>query len=169
MTPYLPTVLRDWWGFSLGSRRVPDLCTTIVVDYQDVHLTSHRRFKSDQERPPTPGTDRPAPLREPTAPGPQRAAARWDAEPVLRTVYVYRRLPSSDHNPRAFARNLAQMAQRERVKRLPSPRPIGYRYWPDAGGRRITNPVRIKVLRGPSAEKDVDVMCAVTVLRHARR
>lgn len=39
-----------------------------------------------------------------------------------------------------------------------------------ASGRLITDPViGINVPQGPPAEKGVDVMCALVVLRHARR
>lgn len=49
-------------------------------------------------------------------------------------------------------------------------RPLRYRYVRDGSGRPITDPVTgIKVPQGPPAEKGVDVMCALAVLRHARR
>lgn len=150
---------------------MPDLRAAIVVDYQNVHLTGHGRFKSTKHGP------RHEALIDPLHFANQllqvRNARQRDSHPnaVLRAVDVYRGLPSSDHEPAAYARNLAQKAQWERDKRVTvTLRPLRYRYVRDSSGQPVRDPMTgIKVPSGPPTEKGVDVMCALALLRQARR
>lgn len=150
---------------------MPDLRTAIVVDYQNVHLTGHGRFKSTRHGP------KHEALIDPLHFANQllkvRNARQRDGRPkaVLRSVDVYRGLPNGDHDPAAYARNLSQKAQWERDQRVTlTHRPLRYRYLRDASGEPVRDPVTgIKVPEGPATEKGIDVMCALALLRHARR
>lgn len=135
------------------------------MDYQNGHLTGHGRFNSTRYGP------KHEALIDPLHFANQllqvRNSRQRDGRPnaVLRTVDVYRGLPSNDHDPDAYARNLAQKARWERDKLVTvTHRPLRYRYMRDASGRPVTDPVtRIKVPSGPPSEKGVDVMCALAV------
>jgi uncharacterized LabA/DUF88 family protein len=150
---------------------MPDFRTAIVVDYQNVHLTGHGRFKSTRYGP------KHEALIDPLHFSNQllqvRNSRQRDGRPnaVLRTVDVYRGLPNGDHDPDGYARNLAQKAQWERDNRVTvTHRPLRYRYMRDGTGRPVRDPVtEIKIPEGPPTEKGVDVMCALALLRHARR
>ena len=65
----------------------------------------------------------------------------------------------------------AQKARWERDKRVSvTHRPLRYRYLRDASGAPVRDPITgIKVPDGPPTEKGVDVMCALALVRQARR
>lgn len=73
--------------------------------------------------------------------------------------------------PATSRRRPRQKAQWERDKRVTvTHRPLRYRYMRDTSGRPVIDPVTgIKVPSGPPTEKGVDVMCALALLRQARR
>lgn len=89
---------------------MPDLRTVIVMDCQNVHLTGHGRFRSTRYGPKHDA------LVDPLHFANQllrvRSARQRDGRPsaILCAVDVYRGLPSSEHDPNVYARNLAQKA-----------------------------------------------------------
>ena len=146
-----------------------DLRTTIIVDYQNVHLTGHGLF----------GSTRPLPLHEtlvdPLLFGLHLVRARnarqqaGMASAVLRRVLVYRGQPSPDHDSAGYARNLAQKAHWERDPRVQvTLRPLKYEYLKDAAGTYATDTHGKRIVSGKPREKGVDVLCALAAIREAQ-
>ncbi len=114
--------------------------TTIVIDYQNVHLTGHGLFDST----------RPLPKHE-TLADPllfanillrvRNQSQRPNMQVAeLRRVLVYRGQPSSEHDSKDYARSQAQKAQWERDSRVEvTLRPLKYEYVRDADGRPDTD------------------------------
>lgn len=148
-----------------------DLRTAIVIDYQNVHLTGHARFPATRYGPKHDSLIDPLLFAQQLIQVRNSRQRGGAANAVLRTVDVYRGLPSSDHHPRAYARNLAQKAHWERDHRVTvTHRPLRYRYLRDANGRPATDPATgLRIPDGPPDEKGVDVLCALALVRHARR
>jgi len=145
-----------------------DLRATVVIDYQNVHLTGHGLFASTRYLP------RHETLVDPILFGTLLLRTRNQlqregmAHAVLRRVLVYRGQPSPEHDRAAYSRNQAQKAHWERDKRVQvTLRPLKYEYeraadgWPatDADGRKIVVGKR---------EKGVDVLCALAAVREAQ-
>ncbi|MGL5826750.1 MAG: hypothetical protein ACRCYU_18360 [Nocardioides sp.] len=97
---------------------MPDLRTAIVVDYQNIHLTGHGRLGSTQYGPKHEALIDPLHFASQLLQVRNSRQRDGRSNAVLRTVDVYRGLPSSDHAADAYARNLAQKAQWERDKRV---------------------------------------------------
>lgn len=146
-----------------------DLRTSVVVDYQNVHLTGHDLFDSTRHLP-----------RHETLIDPLRFATQLlnvrnkrqrpgvGVEAVLRKVLVYRGQPSADHDAPGYARSQAQKAQWERDRRVQvTLRPLKYRYQRAATGRPATDINGVKIPVGPPQEKGVDVLCALAAVREA--
>lgn len=148
-----------------------DLRTAIVIDYQNVHLTGHGRFDSTRFGPKHEALIDPLFFAQQLLQVRNSRQREGAAAAVLRTVDVYRGLPSSDHDPAAYARNLAQKDRWERDRRVSvTLRPLRYRYQRDASGHPITNPqTGLPIPIGSPDEKGVDVLCALALVRHARR
>lgn len=146
-----------------------DLRAVVVIDYQNVHLTGHSMFPATKYGP------RHEALVDPLNFANQLLIERNARQKpghnsaVLRRVDVFRGHPSSDHNPRGYARNLAQKAHWERDKRVHvTLRPLKYQYHRDASGQVVRDPVTgIKVPSGPPTEKGVGVLCALALVREA--
>ena len=112
-----------------------DLRTAIVIDYQNVHLTGHGRFGATKNKPKHEALIDPLFLARQIIQVRNSRQRGGAAHAALRSVDVYRGLPSSDHEPDAYARNLAQKAQWERDKRVAvTHRPLRYRYQRDQSG-----------------------------------
>lgn len=148
-----------------------DLRTAIVIDYQNVHLTGHGRFDSTRFGPKHEALIDPLSFAQQLLQVRNSRQREGMPDAVLRVVDVYRGLPSSDHEPAAYARNLAQKAHWERDKRVTvTHRPLRYRYQRDTNGRPATDPrTGLRIPVGPPDEKGVDVLCALALVRHARR
>lgn len=83
-------------------------------------------------------------------------------------VLVHRGLPSAEHDPKPYARNLAQQVEWERDPRVKvTLRPLKYRYQRTSDGRKATDQ-QGKVLIEGRDEKGVDVLCALALVREAR-
>lgn len=129
-----------------------DLRAVVVMDYQNVHLTGHGLF------------DRLGPRHE-TLVDPLLFASRLVAvrnqlqEPghphaTLRQVQVFRGQPSSEHDPRGYARNLAQKSHWERDKRVAvTLRPLKYDYERDDEGIVVSDEQGRKMVKGAPREK----------------
>ena len=145
--------------------------TAIVVDYQNVHLTGHGRFPSTRFMPKHEALIDPLFFAEQLLRVRNSRQRGGAADAVLKTVDVYRGLPSSDHQPTSYARNLAQKAHWERDPRVSvTHRPLRYRYVRDAQGRSIIDPATgLRTPTGPPDEKGIDVLCALALVRHSRR
>ncbi len=146
-----------------------DLRTSIVVDYQNVHLTGHGLFASTRHLP------KHDTLVDPLLFAGQLLRVRNSlqqpgmARATLRRVLVYRGQPSPEHNSKGYARNQAQKAQWERDRRVRvTLRPLKYEYERDANGRIATDPAGEKIVKGPPREKGVDVLCALAAVREAQ-
>lgn len=148
-----------------------DLRTAIVIDYQNVHLTGHGRFDSTRFGPKHEALIDPLFFAQQLLHVRNSRQREGAAAAVLRTVDVYRGLPSSDHDPAAYARNLSQKDRWERDRRVSvTLRPLRYRYQRDASGRPITDPqTGLRIPIDSPDEKGVDVLCALALVRHARR
>jgi NYN domain len=86
----------------------------------------------------------------------------------LRKVLVYRGLPSSEHDPKAYDRSQAARAQWERDRRVQvTLRPLKYSYTRDATGRPVHDVHGSKMIERVQ-EKGVDVLCALALIREAR-
>lgn len=85
----------------------------------------------------------------------------------LDRVFVYRGLPSADHDPKPYARNLAQKAEWELDPRVQTTlRPLKYIYDKAADGTRATD-ARGRPIIKERREKGVDVLCALALIREA--
>jgi hypothetical protein len=145
------------------------LRAVVVVDYQNVHLTAHGLFAVSKQ------LSRHESLVDPLNFANQLIRARNNAQrpgmdhASLERVLVYRGQPSSVHDPKPYARNLAQKAKWERDPRVSvTLRPLKYQYMRDGDGRVITDRLGNKIVTGKD-EKGVDVLCALAVVREAQR
>jgi hypothetical protein len=144
------------------------LRTSIIVDYQNVHLTGHGLFDSTRCVP------KHETLIDPLLFATQLLAARNRlqkpdmAHAVLRRVLVYRGQPSVEHDAEGYARNQAQKSQWERDGRVQvTLRPLKYDYERDANGRHASDHEGRKIVKGSPREKGVDVLCALATVREA--
>ncbi|WP_020392186.1 NYN domain-containing protein [Kribbella catacumbae] len=145
-----------------------ELRASIVIDYQNVHLTGHSLFESTRRLP------KHETLVDPLLFASQLLNARNSlqkpgmAHAILRHVLVYRGQPSVEHDPEGYARNQAQKSQWERDRRIRvTLRPLKYDYERDATGRQATDHEGKKIVKGPPREKGVDVLCALATVREA--
>ena len=146
-----------------------ELRTSVVMDYQNVHLTGHGLFPSTRD------LARHETLVDPLLFAQRLLAARNQGQKpgfslaVLRRVLVFRGEPSPDHDSRGYARNQAQKAQWERDERVSvTLRPLKYRYERAANGGYATDHDGAKIVIGLPQEKGVDVLCALAAIREAQ-
>lgn len=147
---------------------MPDLRATIVVDYQNVHLTGHGLFESTRLLP------RHETLIDPLLFAGNLLRVRNQIQrpgmpaAVLRRVLVYRGQPSPEHDPRGYDRNQAQRAQWERDRRVEvTLRPLKYEYQRDESGQHATDSTGKRLVTGKRG-KGVDVLCALAAVREAQ-
>lgn len=145
-----------------------DLRATIVIDYQNVHLTGHGQFASTRQLP------RHETLIDPLTFAANLIHARnllqrpGMAQAVLWKVLVYRGVPSPEHDARGYDRNQAQKAHWERDKRVGvTLRPLKYEYERAADGHPATDANGAKIVIGKK-EKGVDVLCALATVRESQ-
>jgi hypothetical protein len=147
----------------------PPLRTAVVMDYQNVHLVGHEAFPSTRLR------DRHESLVDPLKFAAELLRVRNAAQQpgyraaAVRDVWVYRGLPSSEHDPDDYARSQAQKAHWERDRRVHVElRPLRYTVDRDAYGQPIRD-VHGKAIVLGKREKGVDVLCALAMVREAVR
>ena len=142
----------------------------VIVDYQNIHLTGHGAFGD--------GRAKHEVLVHPLHMANRLLIARNSKmgpgyEPAeLARVLVFRGLPSPEHDPKGYARNLAQKSHWETDPCVSvEHRPLTYRYQYTADGRRAQDVHGKSILdrTRPVEEKGVDVMCALAFAREARK
>lgn len=143
-----------------------DLRTTVIIDYQNVHLVGHAVFDRHLPKHET--------LVDPALYAGQLVSERNQrqregyAHAVLGTVLVYRGEPSAEHDPRDYARSQRQKSHWEKDARVRvTLRPLKYEYLRDAQGRPATLYDGSKIVTG-KREKGVDVLCALAAVREAQ-
>ena len=144
----------------------PLLRASVVIDYQNIHLTAHDLFAE-------PDAQRHTSLIDPVQFATQLVRARNEAQREgfaaagLDRVRVFRGLPSEEHEPQQYRRNLAQRAQWTRDRRVDVHlRPLTYRYERDATGPPLLD-VRGRKQITEVREKGVDVLVALALVREA--
>jgi hypothetical protein len=142
---------------------------TIILDYQNVHFVGHNLFEGARSLP------KHRTLIDPSLFAQQLLIARNDSQrpgqplATLRRVLVFRGLPAPEHNPKGYARNLAQRSHWQRDPRVDvSLRPLKYEYERDANGRPATDIRGRKIVVGQPREKGIDVQCALATVREAQ-
>lgn len=145
---------------------MPQLRTAIVIDYQNLHMTAADLF--------SPGKPKHKSLLNPMHFANQLIVRRnqLQLDPTLMAtlakVIVYRGLPSQIHDPKPYARNLAQKAKWEQDSRVSiTLRPMKYKFDWASDGKKVTDSRGVPVPTGKE-EKGVDVLCALAVVREAR-
>lgn len=145
---------------------MPDLPAVVIVDYQNVHLTAAGLF--------APNAPEYESLIHPLAYGlhliSRRNANQRDGMPdaVLSKVLVYRGLPSSEHDAKAYGRNLAQKSEWERDRRIQvTHRALRYVYEKTSDGYRATDSSGRPMVKS-KREKGIDVLCALALVREAQ-
>jgi uncharacterized LabA/DUF88 family protein len=142
------------------------LRTTVIIDYQNVHLVGRAVFEPSK----APHECLIHPLHFANQIIHARNANQRDGESkaVLTQVFVYRGLPSAVHDPDAYARNMAQQTEWEKDPRVKvKMRPLTYDYQRDADGRKATDATGKEITTG-KREKGIDVLCALAMVREAR-
>jgi hypothetical protein len=146
-----------------------DLRAVVVIDYQNVHLTAHDLFPSTKHKPRHESLLDPLLFAQRLLTARNRAQETGRPVAVLRRVLVYRGMPAADHDPVMYARSQAQRAQWERDRRVEvTLRPLKYDYQRDDSGRPVIGPDGKRTVVG-KREKGVDVLCALALVREARR
>lgn len=145
---------------------MPELRAAVVIDYQNLHLTGAGLFEPIK----APHECLVHPLHYAnqliTARNQNQREGRDTA--TLAKVLVYRGLPSPEHDPKPYARNLAQKAEWERDPRVSvTLRPLKYRYERTVDGRKATDVNGAAIITGKE-EKGVDVLCALALVREAQ-
>jgi uncharacterized LabA/DUF88 family protein len=143
-----------------------ELRAAVIIDYQNVHLTGAALFE--------PYAPKHVCLIHPLHYANQLIQARnknqRQGRPAARLerVLVYRGLPSAAHDPKPYARNLAQKTEWERDPRVKvTLRPLKYRYERTEDGRKATDATGRSIIV-ERLEKGVDVLCALALIREAR-
>ena len=145
------------------------LRTSVVIDYQNVHLTGHGLFASTSNLPRHETLVDPLHFANRLIAARNRSQRAGYAEAVLCKVPVFRGQPSSEHDPAAYARSQAQKAQWERDRKVTvTLRPLKYEYERDAAGKHVLDIDGRKIVTGPPREKGVDVLCALALVREAQ-
>ncbi len=143
-----------------------ELRAAVVIDYQNLHLTGAGLFEPNK----APHECLVHPLHYAnqliTARNQNQREGRDAA--TLAKVLVYRGLPSPEHDPKPYARNLAQKAEWERDSRVSvTLRPLKYRYERTVDGGKATDANGAAIITGKE-EKGVDVLCALALVREAQ-
>jgi hypothetical protein len=108
------------------------------MDYQNVHLTGHGLFQVSRYLPPHEALIHPLHFANQLIRGRNQAQKPGMDHATLLRVLVYRGLPSAEHDPKPYARNLAQRAEWEKDGRVHVHlRPLKYHYEHAPDGKRV--------------------------------
>ena len=139
---------------------MPLLRTAIVIDYQNLHLTAANLFvNSDHIH-----ESLIDPLLFSNELISERNSLQESGYPLamLTKILLHRGLPSAKHDPKNYARNMAQKANWERDPlTMVIYRPLKYPYPYDPKGDE-----RFRV--GKPKEKGIDVLCALALVRETQ-
>ncbi len=125
------------FSVSEGLQVAADLRTTVVIDYQNVHLVGHAAF--DKHLPKHETLVDPALYAGQLVSERNRRQREGYARAVLAKVLVYRGEPSAEHDPNDYARGQRQKSHWQRDARVQvTLRPLKYEYQRDAQGRPAT-------------------------------
>ena len=106
-----------------------DLRSSVVLDYQNVHLTGHGHSLSTRHLPNHETLVDPLMFAQRLLPTRSARQKSGMSLAVLRKFLVYRGQPSVDHDPPGYARNQAQKSQWERDPRVQvTLHPLKYEY-----------------------------------------
>ncbi len=143
-----------------------ELRTTVVIDYQNVHLVGHAAF--DKHLPKHETLLHPALYARQLVSERNRRQRQGYARAVLAKVFVYRGEPSAEHDPYDYARSQRQKSHWEKDDCVQvTLRPLKYEYQRDAQGRPAILHDGSKIVTG-KREKGVDVLCALAAVREAQ-
>lgn len=143
------------------------LRATVVLDYQNVHLTARDVFRPDA---PTHHS-----VIDPVLFGRQAVEERNERQREghrharCSRVLVYRGLPHPDHDPDQNAVCMAQAKEWKAGGAIVELRDLKYSFSKGADGRAITDVYGKKVPVGKGKEKGIDVLCALACVREAGR
>lgn len=143
------------------------LRTSVVVDYQNVHLTAHDVFDPRGERHESLIHPMQFARRAITQRNSRQREGHEHAE--LARVTVYRGLPHVDHDWEQHRRCIDQAAQWRRDGAEVELRDLKYRYQLAANGRPVVDLQGKKNPVGRPKEKGIDVLCALACVREAAR
>jgi hypothetical protein len=144
----------------------PYLRTVIIIDYQNLNLTSAQLFAESKPI----HKSLIEPHRFSMELIAKRNALQKSGYPpaIVTKILVYRGLPSLEHDSKNYARNLAQKANWERDPLTEVVyRPLKYPYLRDLDGARIKDK-NGKNLVGKPEEKGIDVLCALALVRETQ-
>lgn len=164
--PRVTTIDHPWHDERVAPHRPPGLVglfyrkvarmllrASVVMDYQNVHLTGHGLFDRTRFGPPHDA------LLDPLHFGNQLVQTRNKrqragmAAAELARVQVYRGLPSANHDPKAYARSQAQKSNWERDPRVGVHlRPLKYDYERDHTGAKVIGPDGQYIIKGKQGE-----------------
>lgn len=142
------------------------LRTAIILDYQNLHLTSAQLFAGSSPI----HKSLIDPSRFSMELIAQRNALQKSGYPsaLATRILVFRGLPSVEHDPKNYARNLAQKAHWERDPLVSVIyRPLKYPYLRDMKGARMRDRSGKKLVGKPT-EKGIDVLCALALVRETQ-
>lgn len=141
------------------------LNASVVIDYQNLHLTGHGLFSEHQGKHEVlvhPGRYARKLIQV-------RNSAQRPGHPhaKLNRVLVYRGLPSANFDPDPYAWNQAQKSEWEKDSAVRvTHRPLKYRFHYTQDGSRATDE-HGKYLIKEREEKGVDVLCALALVRES--
>lgn len=142
-----------------------ELKATVVIDYQNLHLTGHglfARYKSKHEVLVHPGYYARKLIQV-------RNSSQQEGYPAakLNRVLVFRGLPSGEFDPDPYAWNLSQKSEWEKDPLVVvTHRPLKYRFEYTQDGTRATDAYGQYIIKGRE-EKGVDVLCALALVRES--
>lgn len=146
-----------------------NLRAVVVIDYQNVHLTGHGLFEVSRYGPAHEALVDPLHFANQLIQTRNQLQRPGMDHASLSRVLVYRGQPSSEHDPKPYARNQAQKARWERDHRVAVQlRQLKYRYEYDDAGNLILDSNGKRIV-ADKFEKGVDVLCALALVREARR
>lgn len=146
-----------------------ELRASIIMDYQNIHLSGRELFPCSRYRPIHECLVDPLSFAHQVLRA--RNANQRDGHPhaVLADIWVYRGEPSQEHDPTDYARSQAQKSHWERDPRVHVHlRPLKYDLMRDASGTCVLDE-RGKRIVLRKREKGVDVLCALAMVREASR
>ena len=162
LTPHRPPGLV---GVFLGVK-ISQMRTVVIIDYQNLHLVGAGLFEPFKQRHEC--------LVHPLKYAEQLLLTRnhrldnGERSATLSKVLVYRGLPSSEHDPKLYARNQAQKSEWERDRKVKvTLRPLKYQYERVASGEKAIDEKGVPIVLSRS-EKGIDVLCALAIVREAQ-